>query len=287
MDSNGMELSLQEIQQSSLQIMKRVAQICEEQHLRYSLAYGTLLGAVRHKGFIPWDDDLDIMMPRPDYERLLAYLDDKREEIRPLEVLNMKTRRDYPHIITRISDSRYRLEVTNERDYGLGTFVDIYVVDGIGNTPEEGAEVIRRTMDYPSLIFLATRRYYHFGTTKGWGKRLKKVLAFAYTHLRGKAYFVKELNRRLDQLDYAHSQYVGIAAWGERPKDPARKVMRKEWLEETMLAPFEDTELRISRHYDEVLKLNYGNYMQLPPERDRIQHHLYKAYRKDSVIHFD
>lgn len=279
-ERNRQQLSLHEIQQASLTIMKRVAAICEEQHLRYSLAYGTLLGAIRHKGFIPWDDDLDIMMPRPDYDRLLAYLAEHQAELQPFEVLNMQTRRHYPHIITRISDTRYHLDVTNERDYGLGCFVDIYVVDGIGNTPEEATEAIRSTMDYPSLIFLATRRYFHFGTTKGWKKRLKKIPAFAYTHLMGKRYFVRKLNRRLTTMNYAESAYVGIAAWGERPKNPARKVMRKEWLEQTMLAPFEDAQFRISCHYDDILRLNYGDYMQLPPERDRVQHHLYKAYRK-------
>lgn len=275
------ELNLQEIQQASLQIMKRVAAICEEQHLRYSLAYGTLLGAVRHKGFIPWDDDLDIMMPRPDYERFLVYMREHQEEIRPLEVLNMQTRKNYPYIITRISDSQYKLKVKNERNYGLGCFIDIYVVDGIGQTPESGANAIRNTMDYPSLIFLATRKYFHFGNTKGWKKRMKKIPAFAYTHLMGKRFFVNKLNKRLAKMDYEHSRYVGIAAWGERPKNPARKVMLKEWVEDTILAPFEDAEFRISSHYDEVLRLNYGDYMQLPPEEDRIQHHLYKAYKKD------
>ena len=68
------ELTIQEIQRVSLEILKEVADLCEELHLRYYLAWGTLIGAIRHKGFIPWDDDVDIMMPRPDYDKLLECL---------------------------------------------------------------------------------------------------------------------------------------------------------------------------------------------------------------------
>lgn len=96
----------------------------------------------------------------------------------------------------------------------------------------------------------------------------------------GKKYFVKKLNVKLERLDYCNSKYVGIAAWGGRPKDPLMKVMRKEWVEDTFLADFENYKFRISRYYDEILKLNYGDYLKLPPEKERTPHKIYKTYKK-------
>ena len=71
-------LAMQEIQQISLQVLKTISRVCEEQGFRYTLAFGTLIGAIRHRGYIPWDDDVDILMPRPDYERFLVYLQNKQ-----------------------------------------------------------------------------------------------------------------------------------------------------------------------------------------------------------------
>ena len=80
------ELTIKETQAISLEILHTVAEICEQQHLRYALIYGTLIGAVRHHGYIPWDDDVDIMMPRPDYDQLLIYLKNHIHEYPNLKV---------------------------------------------------------------------------------------------------------------------------------------------------------------------------------------------------------
>ena len=74
-------LTISEIQKVSLGILKKVDEICNKLNLRYVLTYGTLLGAIRHKGYIPWDDDVDIMLPRPDYEKLLKYFEIHRDEL--------------------------------------------------------------------------------------------------------------------------------------------------------------------------------------------------------------
>ena len=105
------ELTIKETQQISLEILHTVAEICEEQHLRYALIYGTLIGAVRHHGYIPWDDDVDIMMPRPDYDKLLVYLKDHIQEYPHLQVFNRDECPEYPYMITRISDDRYEIVI--------------------------------------------------------------------------------------------------------------------------------------------------------------------------------
>ena len=131
------ELTIKETQRISLEILHTVAEICEEQHLRYALIYGTLIGAVRHHGYIPWDDDVDIMMPRPDYDKLLVYLKDHIQEYPHLQVFNRDECPEYPYMITRISDDRYVIEMANEKPFGMGVFIDIYPYDGLGKTKDE------------------------------------------------------------------------------------------------------------------------------------------------------
>lgn len=268
---------MQEIQKVSLSILKEIGSICEKNHFKYFLAYGTLIGAIRHGGYIPWDDDVDIMMPRPDYEKFLQYCSIHKDNLGFLEILNPQTNDKYPYMLTRVSDTRYVIEVKNERSYNSGVFIDIYPLDGIGNTEEEALAHLKNTTKYPSLIFLATRIYYHFGITKGWKKRLIKVPAFIYTHIRGKKYFMKKLDDLLSLYQYEDCKYVGAAAWCTHPE---RNIYEKEWCENLIKGKFEDGEFYIPKEYDKMLKVTYGDYMKLPPEKDRIYHHMYKAYKK-------
>lgn len=270
-------LTMQEIQKVSLEVLKRITDLCDKHGFKYFLAYGTLIGAVRHKGYIPWDDDVDIMMSRPVYERFLKYFEKHKDELGGLEIFTPDTNDKYPYVLARISDSNYRIDVKNERDCGLGIFVDIYPLDGIGDTYEEALNTLKKTTKYPSLIFLATRIYYHFGITKGWRKRLLKIPAFIYTHVMGKRFFMNKLNKLLKQHKYENSEYVGAAAWCTRPE---KNIYKREWCEELIKVPFEHYEFYIPRNYDKMLNVTYGNYMQLPPPEDRIYHHMYKAYRK-------
>ena len=218
-------LSMRDTQQIALEILHTVAQICEERNLRYYLVYGTLIGAVRHHGFIPWDDDVDIMMPRPDYDKLLEYLEDHIGEYPHLQVFNRKTCPDYPYMITRISDDRYEIRMENEKPFGMGVFIDIYPYDGLGN---EQREAIR-------LEKLARVRPYDL------------------------------------------SKYVGCVIWLSWG---VKDMYLRKWFDAYTYMPFEQYRFRVPAAYDKILRHTYGDYMQLPPEEDRVGHHYYKAYKK-------
>lgn len=274
------ELSLRDSQQASLGVMNVIAKICESEKMTYSLVFGTLIGAIRHKGFIPWDDDIDIAMPRPDYERFCKYCEEHQEDMRPFKLLNLNTCSSYPYMISRMSDCRYYLDVTNERDYGLGIFVDIYPLDGLGNDYDAACQLMAKIRKYPRLMFLSTRQYYHFGTTQGWKKRLLKVGAFCYARLRGKEYFRNKIMSMVDTHCYDISRYVGCAVWGAGDKV---FVFDKEKMGKLIFVDFEGGKYRSYAGWDYLLTEWFGDYMQLPPERDRVPHHLYKTYMKDMI----
>lgn len=271
------ELNMREVQMASLEVLKVIAEICEKENIAYFFYGGTLIGAIRHKGFIPWDDDIDISMPRPDYERFCKYCEEHKEELKPFRMLNLDTCEGYPFMIGRMSDDRYMLDVVNEKPFGLGVFVDIYPLDGLGNDFDAAYKQMSKLRKYPRLMYLSTRKYYHFGITKGWKKRIMKIGAFVYAKLMGKNYFVKKINSMVDFNSYENSRYVGCAVWGAGDKV---YVFDKEKMGKLGWVDFEGAKYRSYEGWDYLLKEWFGDYMQLPPEEDRVPHHLYKAYKK-------
>lgn len=275
MEQRREALTIKEIQAVSLEILKQVSDLCEELNLRYTLVYGTLIGAVRHKGFIPWDDDLDIMMPRPDYDRLLRYL--SGHKLPNLTVYNRHTCPDYPYMITRISDDRYILEMENEDSVGLGIFIDVYPYDGLGTTREEAVRFAKKGDRLSSLCYQATRKHFAIETTTSPIRKLLKLPVFLLSKALGKDCFQDRLEKLVGVYDYEKSEFVGCVVWlsgGEKD------IFLREWFDETVLSPFEKYEFRIPKRYHEVLQHGYGDYMKLPPEKDRVGHHYYQAFRK-------
>lgn len=273
------ELNIAETQKVSLEILKEIAQICEERNLRYYLIYGTLIGAVRHKGYIPWDDDVDIMMPRPDYDKLLDYLANNIQKYSNLKIFNHKVSSEYPYMITRISDDRYEIEMENEKKYGMGIFIDIYPYDGLGNTKEEAIKYALKGDRLSSFCYQATRKKYLVETTSSLVKKIIKFPVFLISKLIGKNYFQNRLDKLSAVKSYDSSKYVGCVVWlsgGEKD------VFLREWFDEYFMIPFENYMFRVPKDYDKILKHIYGEYMNLPPEKDRIGHHNYRVFKKNN-----
>lgn len=271
------ELTIKEIQEISLEILYTVSIICEEQKLRYALIYGTLIGAIRHHGYIPWDDDVDIMMPRPDYDKLLVFLKHHLHEYPHLQVFNREECPEYPYMITRISDDRYILDMANEKPFGMGVFIDIYPYDGLGKTKKEAVKYGLKGDRLSSLCYQATRKRFAIETTTSTVRKVLKFPAHLYAKMRGKDYFQDKLERLARIKDYDASEYVGCVIWLSGGK---KDIFPRKWFDETIMMPFDKYEFRIPKNYDAVLRHGYGDYMQLPPEKDRIGHHFYKVYKK-------
>lgn len=271
------EISIKETQRISLELLNVVANVCEEQHLRYALIYGTLIGAVRHQGYIPWDDDIDIMMPRPDYEKLLQYLKKHIGEYPHIQIFNPDECADYPYMITRISDNRYVIDVDNEKPYGMGVFIDVYPYDGLGNSKKEALKFGLKGDRLSSLCYQATRRRFAIETTTSNVRKILKYPVYLYAKLRGKEVFQRKLDKLAGIKEYDESNYVGCVvwlSWGEKD------IFPRKWFEETILVKFDKYKFRIPKEYDALLRYEYGDYMKLPPEKERVGHHNYKVYKK-------
>lgn len=273
------ELSIQEIQSISIEILKSVTDLCEELHLRYFLTYGTLIGAIRHKGFIPWDDDIDIMMPRKDYEELLSYFLAHKEDNPYLELFNPETCSDYPYMISRFCDNRYLLEVENEKPYGIGIFIDVYPLDGLGDTLADAIHFGRKGDILSTFCYQSTRIHYDSVTLTSGHKLLKaivKIPVYCIAKIIGKNYFQRQLNK-LIRIPYDDAAYVGPVVWlvgGEE------NIFPRKWFDELIDVPYEQYNFKVPKLYDKFLRKMYGDYMQLPPEKDRVGHHFYKGFRK-------
>ena len=278
MELNSKELSLQECQKASLEVLKSVSCICINLNLRYFLAYGTLIGAIRHKGFIPWDDDIDIMMPRKDYQKLVEYFECNKKLLKPLELFDIHTHMDYPYMIGRVSDTRYVIETHNEKDCGMGVFIDIYPMDGLGCNLKWAVKVGMKADHLASLCFQSTRLKYEIGTTKSIIKKALKLPVYFYAKVRGKQYFVERLEKLSREFSYDTSKYIACIVWLSGGK---RDMFPKAWFEETIDCRFENYSFKIPSRYHEILSYIYGDYMKLPPLNEREGHHYYKTYRKE------
>ncbi len=273
------KLTLREVQLGAYEILKKIAKICDDHKWKYFLTYGSLIGALRHNGIIPWDDDIDLMMPRPDYEELRKYMIRNSQELYPLKLFDSKTVKNYPHMISRISDMRYHLIFDNEKDYGIGLFIDIYPLDGVGNDRNIANKLVERTKNTASLCFLTSRKRFAIDNTESKIKILFKFPAYFWAKLMGNKHYINKLVHFSKSFEYKDSVYVACLVWPAGKKYGRFRDVYKKEVFEIKKHRFEDEEFNIPTGYDEFLTVTYGDYMTPPDETGRKTHHTYTAYK--------
>ena len=274
------ELSFREMQLGALEVLKQLICLCDAHGWKYFLTYGSMLGAVRHTGIIPWDDDIDVMMPRPDYEALREYFSKNEQALLPLKLFDKTTVPEYPHMIGRISDQRYHLVFDNEKDYGIGLFVDIYPLDGVGNDYDKAIRLVHKNKRIASLCFLTGRKSFGVDNTGSTLKMIMKLPAYCLAKILGNRHYIRKLEKTARTYDYDQSAYVACAAWPVGKKyGRERDVFKKELFETLIEVPFEDITVKIPAAYDEFLSVTYGEYMTPPNESGKKTNHTYSAYK--------
>lgn len=254
-----MEDDIKIIQGYSLGILKVLIEVFEKNNLTYYLSGGTFLGAVRHKGFIPWDDDIDISMPREDYDKFLSISNDCLDK--RYFVQNFKTDRQYRYFITRILDTKFEVE---EIRTGKKTnpAVDILPLDGAPNNPIFRKIYYTKIMGLRYLISLANRDIIDMKRKrKSIEKILVNILKFIPFEKIVNEYKIKiYLEKCFKKNCMKSSIYSGCLMGAYRTK----QMVPTEWFGNNKTYQFESLDLVGPEMYDKYLKQMYGEYMEIP-----------------------
>lgn len=268
-------LTLEEIHAQTKGLIKKLSEVCDEIGINYFMAYGSLLGVVRHKGFIPWDDDTDVIMRRPDYDKFKKYCADNEEKLLPYKFIGFENSKNYPFALWRFCDTRYRLESDDYPDGGLGLFIDVYCYDGAGDEQIPAGHPFRKKQKtYETFVQLCNDKKFK-KSSGGFVRTLVKFPLYVFAKLMGRNFFMRKLFALRDTYSFEDSKLLNSVSW-----DLSMTSRNKEWYEEFTLLPLEDMMVKVPKDYDAVLKASYGDYMQLPPEDKRLPSHSYRLYRK-------
>lgn len=261
------QLSLQEIKQTEFNILKTYADYCKQNNLTYFLCGGTLLGAVRHKGFIPWDDDIDVFMPRPDFEKFVELTKENgiSEYYDSCFYRDTKIKVDYPFI--KIVDNRTKvIEKTKNEDNLLGIWIDVFPIDGFSNNMFINKLFCTRKQFWKRLCFT----YSDDLSKVDKKKKLAKMLVMPFLKIMGQKRLFGKLENICRKYDFEKSKNVGCTVWGYKIKE----LMKKTDLLPPSKVTFVEIEFNAPAVPSAYLSSLYGDFMQLPPEEKRINHEM-------------
>lgn len=247
-----------------LSIYKAFSKICEENDIRYFAFYGTAIGAVRHHGFIPWDDDLDIVIPDSDYDKMISALHDNLPEYYHLRQNENDSCFVFFDKIEDVRTTKLEEKELCTPEVYKGIWIDLFKLSGIPNN-----HLSDKTLNFITKIFtiLRSRNTYTFKyvNTK---KKITMILTYPFRLFFTIDRIVSIRKKIFERCSSELSEYV------YDPSEPCsmKNKFKREWFESYVEMQFEDTTIRVPSGYNDLLTTMYGDYMVLPDEKDRINH---------------
>lgn len=254
------------IWKTQIELLEQLDRVCKKYDLRYFASNGTLLGAIRHEGFIPWDDDVDIVMPRPDYERLIEI--SLREFTSPYFLQTAENDPGYYRNYLRLrNDDTTAVSMKDwNRNNHNGIFIDIFPLDGCNKN-----KLADKWQKFLSLLYSAmanTYVYYPDFESKMFLRKIIFFFANNYCNRIGYSGLINKMEKARSRIPYDTAKEVSIITHGNRCI-----FFPKVYFDHVKWMNFEYIKLPIPENSDEILKRHYGNYRELPPKEKRGQHH--------------
>ena len=261
------EITLNEKKQIMLDMLSELSEFCDLHHITYFLTGGTLLGAIRHNGYIPWDDDIDICLLRRDYETLLSSFKSTSGNVSILDISNTK---GYIWPAAKAIDKRTVLVENKYKLDAIGVYIDIFPMDNLPGdykSAKKYALKVKRIKDKLTLKHLRIEKKRAF---------LKNVLVVLgkCLYLIPDQYLIHRIENLSKRFQDENTEYICnlSGAWGER------EITKAEYFSSSKKHIFENKEFCIPDGYDGYLKGVYGDYMTPPPIEKQITHHASRAY---------
>lgn len=262
----GKELSIDQIRKIQLRILVDVTDFCEKHDIKYFLCAGTMLGAIRHKGFIPWDDDIDIMIPRPDYETLKNIF-----SIEGLQFFDSEIEPKYDKTFGKIADVNTILIENIRTDFHIGINIDVFPIDGFPSNAKEIQRHIRRIQMWRNFLNLKNIK---LKKGRSWYKNSILLIGRIILFPIPKSFVIEKIISLGKKYKLSESEFAGIAVWGYGTKE----VFHKSIFDKRIKVEFELNKYYAHEKYDEYLRGIYGSYMELPPLNERRSKHDFNAY---------
>ncbi len=270
------KLNNKQVKEALLDTLVYFDKICKKYDLKYTLDAGTLLGAVRHHGFIPWDDDIDVAMPYKDYKKLISFSSEINKNNRFIihgysKEINDKENYIYPYL--KLEDNHTIADFKMNKDQG-GAWVDIFPLNNVPANSKLYLKYIRKLRIYYRLLFIGNRRFKENQIKSG----IRSLIYLDRNRMRDK------MIKSIDKLDELPATNYLSETIGNCMCDTSAEVFRKkipvEWFDNLAKLEFEGYKFCVISEYEKYLTMQYGDWRKLPPLEDRVNSHSFDLFRK-------
>lgn len=264
-------IDIVELKTIQLDILEVVGKFCKENGIGYSLACGTMLGAARHKGYIPWDDDIDIYVTRKDYQKLVEIFPQSIDDV---SLVSMERDKNWNRSYAQAYNNKTILKERADTPIEIGVYIDVYPVDKV---PDDDAEWLSYNKKRRALLHLYEMKYVKLSRDRSFLKNVTLALGKLFLLPFSSRFIARQISNyaQIHNGKGYHRSFECVQ--GMLQKRPFDSSLMDEFVD----VPFEDRIFSAMKDYDAYLTNGYGSYMQLPPKEKQVSHHEFDAYWKD------